>query len=101
MKLFFRPQAESDLIRIYDHIADDSPVNAANYIDRLEKVCPLLIEQPLMGKPRAELKPEGIYSFPTDNYLIFYLIGNNVLEIVSIIHGSRDYQSDTDYLGNK
>jgi len=93
MRLYFRPQAEGDLIRIYDHIAEDSPINAANYIDRLEKLCQLLTEQPRMGKHRTELRPEGIYSFPADDYLIFYQIGNDVLEIVSIIHDSRDYQA--------
>lgn len=91
MKLVFRPQAQEDLLTIYEYIAEDSPANETRFIDRLESVCALLAEQPRMGKVRLELQPAGIHSFPADDYLIFYWVQGDTLEVINIIHASRDY----------
>ena len=32
----------------------------------------------------------GLRSFPVENYVAFYRIRNEVVEIVRIIHGARD-----------
>lgn len=49
----------------------------------------LLAEQPLMGAPREGLAP-GLRVLPQARYLIFRRTREPVVEIVRIIHASRD-----------
>jgi len=65
------PTARSDLIEIWQYIADDSPENADRFLDTLEEKMSLLADNPEMGKRREELA-EGLRSFPVDNYMIYY-----------------------------
>ena len=42
-----------------------------------------------MGRRREELAP-GLRSFPVGRYLIFYVPLTNGVDIVRVLHGSRD-----------
>ena len=44
---------------------------------------------------RDDLSP-GLRSIPHGNYLIFYRLMNNGIEIVRVLHGSRDLPSQFD-----
>jgi len=65
------PTARSDLIEIWQYIADDSPEDADRFLDTLEEKMGLLGDNPEMGKRREELA-EGLRSFPVGNYMIYY-----------------------------
>jgi len=49
----------------------------------------MLAEQPAMGRVREELL-HGLRSFPVGRYVIFYLTVPNGIDIVRVLHGSRD-----------
>jgi toxin ParE1/3/4 len=49
----------------------------------------MLAEQPEMGRVRDELL-QGLRSFPVARYVIFYLTVPNGIDIVRVLHGSRD-----------
>ena len=49
----------------------------------------ILAEQPLLGRSREELAP-GMRSFPLGRYVIFYEVLRDGIEIVRVLHGSRD-----------
>jgi toxin ParE1/3/4 len=49
----------------------------------------LIAESPYIGREREELAP-GIRSFPAGRYLIFYRPIADGIEIVRVLHGSRD-----------
>ncbi len=83
------PEAEADLDDLWLFIAQDDPVNADRFIDRIADTCNLLGENPLMGRSRPELAPD-LRSFPVGNYLIFYNTLVDGIEIVRIISAARD-----------
>lgn len=84
-----RPKARSDLIEIWDYIADDSEARADAFIDRIDEVIRSLALSPYIGRSREELA-EGLRSFPVERYVIFYRVATIGIEIVRVLHGSRD-----------
>ena len=82
--------AENDLDAIWLYIANDSPVNADRFLDRLvATLTTTLSTAPLTGRARDEFET-GLRSFPVENYVAFYRIHTEAVEIVRIIHGARD-----------
>ncbi len=84
-----RPLAELDLLGIWIYIADDSPIRADEFLDRIDAKLQALARNPGMGKRREELLP-GLRSFPVGNYLVFYLEIENGVDVIRILNGSRD-----------
>jgi len=87
--LLKRPQAETDLDEIWWYIAQNNPKNADNFLDFILEQCLFLAQSPYSGKKRDELL-QDLRSFPVCNYLIFYFPLENGIEIVRVMHGSRD-----------
>ncbi len=88
-EIFRRPDAEADLDDLWLFIAQDDPVYADRFIDRIADTSKLLGENPLMGRSRPELAPD-LRSFPVGSYLIFYQPLDGGIEIVRIISAARD-----------
>jgi len=86
-----RPEAESDLEEIWWHIAQDSPNNADSFLDRIQETCSALADYPQMGVSRAELTL-NLRSHTVGNYLVFYFPLEDGIEIVRILHRSRDIE---------
>jgi toxin ParE1/3/4 len=89
MKLRFRPAALADLEEIYDFIAEDNPAKAGEFISHLREKCQFLAEHPLSGRARPEIRSD-LRSFPVKRYVILYRIEAESVEIVNVIHSSRD-----------
>ena len=47
-----RPLAETDILEIWDYIADDSLAAADRWVDRLNEQLGVLATQPMMGRVR-------------------------------------------------
>jgi len=90
-RLLKRPEAENDLEEIWWFIAQDSPHNADRFLDRIQERCLALAGFPKMGVSREELKPD-LRSQPVGNYLIFYFPLEDGIDIVRVLHGSRDIE---------
>ena len=84
-----RPRAAEDIAAVWDFIADDNPDAADHWVDQLDTQLRLLATQPLMGRARDELAP-GIRSFPFGRYLVFYLPISDGIDVVRVLHGTRD-----------
>ena len=91
-RLLKRPEAENDLDEIWWSIAQDSPENADRFLDRLQERLLALADFPKMGRSRDDLQA-GLRSQPVGNYLIFYFPLADGIEIVRVLHGSRDVES--------
>lgn len=91
-RLLKRPEAESDLEEIWWYIAQDNPNNADIFLDRIQETCLALADFPNMGTNRNNLKM-GLRSQPVGNYLIFYFPLEDGIDIVRVLHGSRDIES--------
>ena len=84
-----RPRAAEDIAAVWDFIADDNPDAADHWVDQLDTQLRLLATQALMGRARDELAP-GIRSFPFGRYLVFYLPIGDGIDVVRVLHGTRD-----------
>jgi toxin ParE1/3/4 len=83
-------EAEADLDAIWLYIANDSPIHADRFLERLIKTLTTTLSTlPLVGRKRDEFEI-GLYSFPVEGYIAFYRVRKDVVEIVRIIHGARD-----------
>jgi toxin ParE1/3/4 len=63
------PQADRDLDLIWDYIAADNLGAADRQIDRIGEVFEMLVQNPLAGRERVELR-QDLRSFPVGNYVI-------------------------------
>jgi toxin ParE1/3/4 len=84
-----RPLAAADILDIWDHIAEDSLDQADRWVDKLDEKFGILATQPLMGRAREELAPD-LRGFPFGRYVIFYVPIEGGIDIVRVLHSSRD-----------
>ncbi len=84
-----RPRARLDLIEIWTYIADDNEMAADRLLRRIDSILDMLADTPLAGRARPELQP-GIRSFPTGNYVIFYVARPDAIDVVRILSRYRD-----------
>ncbi|PCI44262.1 MAG: plasmid stabilization protein [Moraxellaceae bacterium] len=59
------------------------------YLKAIEKRFQWLAGNPLLGQHRADIG-EGYYSFPQGQHVVFYLIGDGLIEIIGVLHKEMD-----------
>ena len=91
MRLVLTRLARSDLRRIFEYIAADSPSRAQVFIERVWDRLELLAAHPHMGRPRPEFGPD-VRSFPVRPIVVFYRAREDrgQTQILRIIDGRRD-----------
>jgi toxin ParE1/3/4 len=87
------PQTEIDLTSIWDFIARDNVRAADSLLVRIEAAFDMLAANPFAGRARDDLAPT-IRSFPVGNYIIFYLLLSDGIEVIRVLHGRQDIDSD-------
>ena len=85
--------AEADLQSIGDWIATDNPKRALTFVQELRRRCETLIDAPRSYPLVPEFKHLGIRRRVYREYLIFYRITGDTIEVVHVLHGARDYES--------
>jgi plasmid stabilization system protein ParE len=87
------PAAEQDLLDILDYIAQDDPVAARAFVDRVEHAIGHLGRFPKSGpQPRdARLRRRGYRLLVVGNYLVFYIVSKRTVQIRRVLHGARRY----------
>lgn len=93
-KVYFRPQAETDLIALYDYIVDQAGERiATGYLDRIEAACAALASFPERGVPRDDLA-RGVRTIAFERRtVIAYRVLKSRVEIVAVLYGGRDVES--------
>jgi len=97
-RLRFSDQADEDLSNIALHIANETGNRrlAAGFAGRLRARCMRLASLPAtLGMARPELG-SNLRSTPAEGYVIFFRYLENTVEIVTILHGSRDVTAHFD-----
>lgn len=89
LELEISSEAEIDLFDIWLYIAEDQPVNADRYLDKLQEKAQRLAEFPDLGRDRPELA-EALKSFPVDRYNLYYTATETKLILVRVLPGDRD-----------
>jgi toxin ParE1/3/4 len=85
-------QAEQDLIDALVYIGRHSPAAAHRFAAAVDRVCQLLAQFPQMGTA-CERLGRGLRQFPVDSYVIFYRPIDGGIEVVRVVHGSRNMRS--------
>ena len=90
--LRYLPVAVDDLILIFDWIANNSPINAAAFIEKLDQRVGSLKTHPFLGQiPKDDkLKSAGYRLLIIESYLAFYIVRGKTVEIHRVVHGSRN-----------
>jgi toxin ParE1/3/4 len=93
LKVSRRPRARLDLIEIWTYIADDNETAADRLLRRIDSILDMLADTPLAGRARPELRPE-IHSFPTGNYVVFYVVRPDAIDVVRVLSRYRDISEE-------
>ena len=92
-RIKYLPVAQRDLFEIIEYIKIDSPDSALSFLNRFDKAVVKLENFPLMGTSPKDnrLQSLGYRILVIDNYLVFYVVKNSIVEIRRILHGKRMY----------
>ena len=93
MIVVFTREAEADLERIGDYIALDNPHRAETFVQELVDRCERLADAPLGFPLVPRYEASGIRRRAYREYLIFYRVGGERIEIVHVLGGAQDYQA--------
>ena len=74
---------------IWAYLAKQDEILADRQIAKILNRFPMLAQFPNMGKQRNDLA-FGVRSFPVKPYIIFYRNSPDQLEIIRVLHQSRD-----------
>ncbi|PZU98016.1 MAG: type II toxin-antitoxin system RelE/ParE family toxin [Pseudanabaena sp.] len=85
-------QADRDLEDMWVYLAQNDSLAADLLLAKVLDKFPMLAKFPEMGRSRKELSEE-LRSFPVNPYIIFYKRIENYIEIVRILHQSRDFEN--------
>jgi len=66
---------------------------ADGLINRIGEVFEMLLQNPLAGRARPELR-QDLRSFPVGNYVIFYTPVSDGIKIVRVMSGRQDINAD-------
>ncbi len=84
-------EAEKDLEDLWVYLAARNDIAGDRQVAKLLDRFPMLAKFPTMGVSRDRLL-EGLRSFPVKPYIIFYILIPDGIEILRIIHQSRDIE---------
>jgi plasmid stabilization system protein ParE len=93
MTVVIAAAAEAELQSIGDWIAGDNPTRALTFVQELRKRCESLIDAPRAYALVPRYEPLGIRRRVYRDYLIFYRIVGDTIEVLHVLHGARDYES--------
>jgi toxin ParE1/3/4 len=84
-------EAEQDLEDLWVYLGERNDLAADRQVAKLLDRFPMLAQFPTMGISRDQLLL-GLRSFPVKPYIIFYVLIPEGIEILRIIHQSRDIE---------
>jgi toxin ParE1/3/4 len=90
MKVHWTDSAEKHLDAIYSYIAQNSSEYAICMIDRLTRRSIQIADFPFSGRKVPEYDNESIREVIEGPYRIIYLIKDNQIDIIAVIHGAMN-----------
>ncbi|MFZ5986249.1 MAG: type II toxin-antitoxin system RelE/ParE family toxin [Bacillota bacterium] len=93
-EIYYLPSATNDLEEIIDYIKLDSPKSAVNMLNLIDETISKLGDFPEIGvvPKNRRLKKLGYRILIIGNYLAFYVIKDDMIEIRRVLHGNRNYK---------
>jgi plasmid stabilization system protein ParE len=85
-------EARADLERIGDYIAIDNPVRADTFVWELTNRCLALADMPRAFPLVPRYEHTGVRRRPHGDYLIFYRVGADTVDILHVLNGAQNYE---------
>jgi toxin ParE1/3/4 len=89
------PRALQDVADLAVYIGRNNATAAGNFLDAFDRLCEMVSQWPETGAPvrfanprLAGLRVLRLPAFP--NHLVFYLPAGESIQVVRVLHGSRD-----------
>jgi toxin ParE1/3/4 len=86
------PQGEADLEAAWAYLAQQSEAAADRQLDAILERARFHAQFPLAGRSREDLSP-GLRSFVVRPYVVFFHAVDDTIEVLRVLHGSRDIDS--------
>ena|SRR5437868_3312110 len=93
MKILWTDPAIDDLRNLLAYIAKDSEEYARSFVERIILSVDKLTDFPRLGRMVPEADQEAIRELLYHNYRIIYRIKDELIEILTVVHGRRDLGS--------
>ena len=90
MKIIWTDPAVQDLRAIRDYIGRDSDSYAADLFEQVVLCVERLVRFPKLGRAVPEAQDESIRELVYQSYRIIYRVARERIEILAVVHGSRD-----------
>lgn len=93
-RVVFAPEAEDQLDELYRYIAGQATAEIADrYVGRVIDYCEGLAEYPIRGTARDDIRPGVRTTSYKKRTVIAFAVRENLVLILGIFHGGRDYES--------
>lgn len=92
MKVLITEEAWADMLGIGRNIMQDNPARAGSFVDELYDRCQTLADTPRAYPLLPNYESEGIRRRAHGNYLIFFRVEGETVEVLHVLHGARDYE---------
>ena len=85
-------EAIRDMEQILDYLANTNINAGEKFLEEFSKKCRYLTQFPLMGRSYREIRPY-LRGLPMKNYIIFYRLTEQGIEIMRVVKGDRDLEA--------
>jgi toxin ParE1/3/4 len=90
MRVVVSDEAKAELQSIFEYIAADSLRRTVAVVDRLDAAISDLSHSALSYPLFPERATGGVRRRIVRPYLVFYRVGDGIVEILHVVHGARD-----------
>lgn len=92
--IVFTPEAEAQLVELYDYIAAEaSPNIAARFTDGIVSYCESLSTFPNRGNRREDIRPGLRVTSYRRRVAIAFQVDGDQVNIIGVFYGGQDYES--------
>jgi plasmid stabilization system protein ParE len=95
MRIVWTEKAEKQLDQIFEYIASDSSLYAHRTVGQIIEETESISPHPGKGRKVPEYQQDNIREVFHHPYRIIYLLKDETIEILSVIHGARLLPEDT------
>lgn len=93
MRVVLTEVAKADLIEIGEFIRPHNSTRAATFVEELLDRCDSLADAPYAYPLVSRYERHGIRRYVHRDYLIFYRVLEDRVEVIHILQGARDYEA--------
>ena len=93
MIVSFTAKAKIDLAEIGDYIGSRNPCRAITFVEDLHEHCVSLADRPRAHPLVPRFEAQSLRRSVHGGYLIFYRVREELVEVIRVLHSSRDYEN--------